>query len=136
MDGALKPSRGWKIHFRIWKLISAPIIRRKGKYFKVFCTFWVKSKHLSLYSWCFNVMLLKEQNLFTDLLREPHFIFLTSLINHEIAKINNLGIIFVGCLIPGTVEINISSLLCSEVAIQFIIKWNLHCLYLYCLVWE
>lgn len=75
-------------------------------------------------------MLLKGQNLFTDLLREPHFIFLTSLLKQEILKINTLEIIFVGCLIPGTAEISISSLLCSKVHYQMkfaLLMFILHC---------
>lgn len=62
-------------------------------------------------------MLLKEQTLPTDLQRETPIILLTFLISHEILNINTIRIIPVGCLIPGSIEINISSL-----AIKFIGK--------------
>ena len=98
--------------------------------------FCVKSKHLPLSSWCFNIMLLKEQTLPTELQRETPFILLTSLISYEIPNINTIRIILAGCLIPGSIEINVSSLLPSKVAIKFTGKdiWNLHCMCLYCIV--
>lgn len=67
-------------------------------------------------------MVLKEQSLRTDLQRENPFIVLTSLISHEILNINTIRIIPVGCLVPGSIEINISSLLPSKATIKFIGK--------------
>jgi len=64
-------------------------------------------------------MLLKEQTLPTELQRETPFILLTSLISYEIPNINTIRIILAGCLIPGSIEINVSSLLPSKVAIKF-----------------